>query len=244
MTRLNQIVAVEKGVKAESQRVLTEAYHTAQTGTKFQGISREYTPKDDEGDLLPPELTLVQQSGEDLLDTVGAALARMWDVVATKDTTNCFAAAHIVVNGETIATAVPVTTLLWLEKQLVDIGTFISKLPTLDPGKTWHWSADTGTYMSDPTETVKTHKVLRNHVKAEATAHHPAQVDTYTEDVVAGTWRTTHMSGAFPAARKADLLNRVATLQKAVKFAREEANVSDVTDKKIGDALVEFIFSA
>ena len=72
-------------------------------------------------------------------------------------------------------------------------------------------------------------------MKAEATEKHPAQVEVYYEDVVVGHWRTVKFSGALPASRVKELLERVDKLQQAVKFAREEANDSEVTDQQIGD---------
>lgn len=91
-------------------------------------------------------------------------------------------------------------------------------------------------------DTVRSRKVLRNHVKAEATEHHPAQVDVYTEDVAVGTWTTTKFSGALPATRVRELRDRVVKLQQAVKFAREQANATAVTDAKAGDAVFGYLF--
>ncbi len=58
-------------------------------------------------------------------------------------------------------------------------------------------------------------------MKAEATDKHPAQVGVYYEDVAVGFWRTVKFSGALPAKRVGELLERVEKLQQAVKFARE-----------------------
>jgi hypothetical protein len=91
-------------------------------------------------------------------------------------------------------------------------------------------------------QTIKTKKIPRNHVKAEATEKHPAQVEVYYEDVVVGTWRTIKFSGALPASRVNELLNRVEKLQEAVKFAREEANNTDVTEQKVGAKVFQYLF--
>jgi len=90
-------------------------------------------------------------------------------------------------------------------------------------------------------QTTKTKKIPRNHVKAEATDKHPAQVEVYYEDVVVGYWRTVKFSGALPASRVKELLDRVDKLQQAVKFAREEANNSEVTDQHIGDRFFAYL---
>ena len=44
MARLNQIIAVEKGVKSRSFQELTEAHHVLQKPTMLSGISRTYRP--------------------------------------------------------------------------------------------------------------------------------------------------------------------------------------------------------
>ena len=49
-------------------------------------------------------------------------------------------------------------------------------------------------------------------------------------------------SGALPARRVNELLDRVERLRDAVKFAREEANGAEVTDQRVGDAVFGCIF--
>ncbi|WP_371782083.1 DUF7873 family protein [Streptosporangium subroseum] len=241
-TKLNQILAVEKGVKADTQRKVADAYHAIQKLPLLSGLSRTYQPIDDEGESLPPESTRVQVKADDVLRDVGKTLTRLFDVTATKDWTNTVARADVVVDGRTLLEDVPVTYLLFLEKQLTDIHTMISKLPTLDPSETWTLDASTDSYRTEPVKTTRTKKVLRNHVKAEATEKHPAQVDVYTEDIVVGYWTKVAFSGAMPAAHVRALIERVTKLQDAVKFAREEANVTDVTDRKVGDAIFGYLF--
>ena len=90
---------------------------------------------------------------------------------------------------------------------------------------------------------MKTKKVPRNHVKAEATKEHPAQVEVYHEDVVVGHWRTVRFSGALPARRVNELTDRVERLQRAVKFAREEANLREVEQQEVGAKVFEFLLA-
>jgi hypothetical protein len=104
------------------------------------------------------------------------------------------------------------------------------------------YSADVDYYASDSYQTTKTKKVMKNHVKAEATKEHPAQVETYTEDVVVGYWTTVKFSAAIPAKEKNEMLNRVRELQEAVKCAREEANGMETESKKIGAAVLQYVF--
>jgi hypothetical protein len=241
VTKIHQILAVETGVRQKTNRELTDAYHRIQRQPLITGIARTYRPKDEDGDQLPSETQLVQVQVERVLPTIADNLARLFDVVATKDASNAEARADVVVDGRTILSLVPVTTLLFLEKQLTDLRTVLNALPRLDPAEHWTFDETTGVYRSDVAETTKTKKVPRNHVKAEATDKHAAQVEMYHEDIVVGYWATTKFSGALPASRIATLVDRTDRLLEAVRVAREEANGSEVVDLKIGKDIFDFI---
>jgi len=242
--KLNQIIAIEKGVKSTAFQELTDAHHQLQKPTLLSGISRTYQPKDEEGEQFPPEFTRVQVTADQVVKDTAKILTKLFDVTATKDWANCTAKADIIVDGQTLLRDVPSTYLLFLEKQLVDLHTFVKKLPTLDPAETWNFDSSSDSYVTEPVQTAKTKKVPRNHVKAEATEKHPAQVEVFHEDVVVGYWKTLKFSGALPATRVKELLERVDKLTQAVKFAREEANNLETTEKKTGDALLGYLFGA
>jgi hypothetical protein len=243
MTRLNQIVAVEKGIKSRSFQELTDAHHALQKSSLLSGISRTYRPKDEEGEQLPPESTKVQVKGEETIRQTAEILTKLFDVTATKDWANCTAKADVKVDGTTLIEGVPVSYLLFLEKQLVDLLTFVRKLPVLDAAESWDYDASADCWATDPVQTVRTKKIPRNHVKAEATEKHPAQVEVYYEDVTVGYWKTVKFSGALPAKRINELVERVEKLQQAVKFAREEANNTEVTQQKTGSAIFGYLFA-
>lgn len=240
--KLNQIIAIEKGVKSRCHQELTQAHHGLMKQELMSGISRSYVPKDDDGDKLPDENTKVQVRAEEVIQQTGIILQELFDVTATKDWSNCTARADVVVNGEKLMEAVPVAYLLFLEKQLVDLHTFVKKLPVLDQALDWKYDSATDCMVTGKVASLKTKKVMKNHVRAEATDKHPAQVDTYTEDVVVGTWSTTRLSGALEQKRVKQLLTRVEDLQKSVKLAREQANMSEVTEQHIGAAVFSYLF--
>jgi hypothetical protein len=243
MAKLNQIIAVEKGIKSRSFQELTEAHHALQKPALLSGISRTYRPKDEEGEQLPAESTKVQARAEDILRQTSSILVKLFDVTATKDWANCAAKADVTVDGRAVLNDVPVSYLLFLEKQLTDLHTFIKKLPVLDASESWVFDASADTWATEPVQTLRTKKIPRNHVKAEATEKHPAQVEVYYEDVTVGFWRTIKFSGAMPAKRVNELLERVEKLQQAVKFAREEANNLETTDQKVGDAVFQYLLA-
>lgn len=114
MPRLNQIIAVEKGVKSRSLAELTEAHHQLQKPTLLGGIARTYRPRDEEGETLPPESTRVQVRAEDILRQTAGILTELFDVTATKDWANCEAKADVVIGERVLLRAVPVSYLLFL----------------------------------------------------------------------------------------------------------------------------------
>lgn len=243
MTKLNQLIAIESGVKTKAERAFTDLHHLVAKSPLLNGISRTYQPKNDEGDKLPSESTLVQVKVADVLASVADELKRLFDVTLTKETANAKAKADVVVEGAALLKDVPVTYLLFLEKKLVDIYTFINKLPVLDPASEWTEDSNNGVWRTPPVQTVKTKKIPCNWVKAEATDKFPAQVEIFHEDVIVGTWTKVDYSGAIPQSRKAEILARVEKLQTAVKFAREEANGIDVEDKKVAEKVFGYLFS-
>jgi len=243
MTRLNQLIAIETGVKNQSTRVETDLYHSLDKKPLFAGLSRVYTPKDEEdGDQLPPEATSVQIKTSDVITQLTAALTRLIDVIATKDEANTGARADVTVDGNVIAAAVPVTTLMFLEKETEKLAAFIGRLPVLDPATTWTYDPNRGVHVSKVEQKVRTKKVPRNHVLYEATREHPAQVQMFTEDVPVGTWEKTDFSGAMPADEITAISSRLDKLRTAVKFAREEANMIEVIDVHYGAGIMAYLF--
>ncbi len=243
MAKLNQIIAIEKGIKSQSVQQVAETQRTLQKSSLFSGISRTYRPKDEEGEQLPPESNKVQVTADEIIHETREFLTKLFDITATKDWTNCHARADVVVNGQTLLTQVPVSYLLFLEKQLSDLHAFIKKLPIIDASERWTFDPNSDCWATEPVQTLKTFKMPRNHVKAEATEHHPAQVEVYYEDVTIGYWRTVKFSGALPAQRIHELLNRLEKLQQAVKFAREEANNAEAEEQRVGDRIFNYLFS-
>lgn len=242
MPKLNQTIALSAGKKTRASATNTQIYHKLQKSDLLTGISRLYAPKFENGEELPPESKRVQFTVAEAVRTFRNSTEDLVDIIATVDASNCVAKAPIVVDGKTLAAEVPVPTLLAIEKNLTDQHTFISALPTLDPAYEWAWDDAAGCYRSAPTQTTKTKKVLRNHVKSPATDKFPAQVDVYTEDETIGHWTKTEFSGAIPTSEKNAMLARVNKLSEAVKVAREAANSIEAVNSNIGGPLLDYVF--
>ncbi len=243
MTKLNQLIAVRKGIQSKFERYETELHHMVQKPALLNGINKTYVPKDEEGDHLPSESTRVQLSVAVALTELAKAATRLYDVTLTQESANGEARADVVVDGVPLLLDVPVTYLLFLEKQLVNLSTFVAKLPILDPAQVWTFDEDNRIYRADPVSSVRSKKVPKAFVKYDATDKHPAQVEVFQDELLMGTWTKVDTSGAIPAARRGDLLARIDKLSQAVKYAREEANNLEVTDRHAAEAVFGFLFS-
>lgn len=240
--KLHEVVAIRKGVKSRSYAELTELYRKAQKEDLYAGLSREFAPLDDDGERFPSESRKVQLVAADVLKRARKLRTAYLDIEATQELGNRQASADVEVDGQVILKDMPVTLLIFIEKELTDLHTFIGGLPTLDESKTWNADPNSNLFRTDAARTHKTKKVQRAIVLYDATEHHPAQTQLITEDVTIGHWSTVYTSGALPVPRKEELLERVDALRNAVKRARARANDTEVTKKAIGDALFGYLF--
>ncbi|HVK10241.1 MAG TPA: hypothetical protein VM597_15855 [Gemmataceae bacterium] len=243
MPKLNQVNAIVTARKGDAEKAVTEMYKLIQKEQLFAGRERTYRPTDElNGQRLPPESQKVQQRADDLVRQAVAKWTELWNLVYTQDTGNQKAKADIVVDGKVLLKDVPVTSLLFLDKQVNDLETFVSKLPTPDPAEEWTHDPNSGLLRSRATESLRTSKEPTVIVKYEATKEHPAQTEIYTKDIPVGTWTQILYSGCIQADRKNALLSRIKKLQEAVKIAREQANMIEVERMKAGEPLLAYVF--
>lgn len=239
---LSQIIAVLKDIKELAVQSRSQAEAKFNKPTLFSGISRSYTPKNDEDEQLPSESTAVQVKAGQVIATVQSSLTLLFDMVATQDYANCIAKASIVVDGKVLLADVPATYILFIEKQLSELLSFVKKIPVLDAAESWHFDANQDCYATSASETVRTKKVPQVLELTKATDKFPAQVQVYNEDIGVGRWKTIKYSGALPARELNACIARIEKLQMAVKFAREEANRSEARAQHCGAPLLQYIF--
>ena len=243
MPKLCQVNALVSGRKGEVEKAVTEIYKVVQKPELFTGRERVYRPHDEvNGEKLPRESQKIQFTVAGLIAQAAAKWTELWDLTLTQDSANQTTKADIAVDGKVVMTNVPVTNLLFLEKQVNDVETFVSKLPTPDTGEDWEHDASVGYLRSRSAESLRTKKEPTHYEKAPATKEHPAQVEFFHRDVPVGTWTTTLFSGAIRADEKAAMLVRVKKLKDAIKMAREQANLIDAEVKKSGEALLGYVF--
>ena len=243
MAKLNQIIAVVLGKKAAVEKAKTSVYHDIQKPTLFAGIVKTYAPLNEEGEKFPSERKAVQLKVKDCISSFRSSLTELFDCVATQDAANTEAKADVKIGDTVILEKVPVTTLLFLEKQLTDLNTFVSKLPTLDPAYEWAYDDKTDGYATLPVQTTKTKKVPTAFELSKATDKHPAQVERVDVDILTGYWTTITYSGAIKASERNDMLERIKQLSEAVKMAREEANTREIEFKFIAKKVLDYVFA-
>lgn len=244
MAKLHQILAVESDVRNQAQKDLTTAHHGLQKAEMLLGQQRKYQPKSEDGEKLPAEGNLLQTRVPRVIQETANILTRMFDVTATRDYGNMDAKADVVVDGVTLVKDAPAPYLLWLEKKLADVHTFVCKLPTLPADTEWEWDSNQMCYRNaNEIKTHRTTKIEDFKVIVPATEQHPAQIAKIVKDEVSGYWTTLKYSGAVKVEEVAAMKERVELLMKEVKYAREKANQVEVTDMKLGAGVMKFIFA-
>ncbi len=242
MPKLHQIVAVESSEKTRFERTRTKIYNGLDKDSLFKGMVRKYRPIEEDGDELPDERQEVQLTAQEAIKKFETATSRLIDLTATKDYGNAVARADVKVGDTVIIKDAPVPFLLFLEKQLVDLETFIRRMPTLDRARRWTHDENTGLYESEPEERRSTSKVQKPIVLYDATPEHPAQTQLVTEDVLQGIWTIVNYHGGIKELQREKWLDRVAELRVAVKAARCEANDTEVEQQKVAQKLFDYVF--
>lgn len=248
-TTLHQILAVEKQIKSDTYAELTklnrDAQRTQKDGPLF-GQERIWDPRFESEsplyELLQDQRATVQIRAADLLTRASKILTRLFDLVATKDWANTEASADLVIDdGAVVIEDVPVTFLLFLEKQLTDLETFLRSLPTLDPAHDWTWDPSTRAWRSEVNATARTKKVRKSHVLHPGTDRHAPQVEAYTDDEITGHWMVTQLSGAMDPSVTGGLIERCQTVLAAVRMAREAANNRPAEHVRVGKQIFDYI---
>ena len=250
--KLHTLVAVLQRVKGNKNKAQTMCMRTLGRPELFNGFSRVYSPRDEEGMQYPSELSKVQSAVSKVLEEGLIKPSTNWiDVVYACDRGNQKANADIVVklpSGEkvTVAKDVPASTLVFLEKRLEEMAVILKEVPTLDSSIDWRWDEHVEMYVSNPVSTVKQVKRPTPQVLYEATDKHPAQVELVNIDVPEGIWNKTSLSGAWSPSQKRNALERVSLLLDAVVEARTQANDVDVDLKvdSLGKSVFDFILSS
>jgi hypothetical protein len=237
------LLAFEQDEVNRSKKVLEEAKDTF--GTKqshFDGHERTYHPDSADGDMIDNEYKEVVTTVKQKVDYVSKMLIKSINVVLSKEETNASGAAHAdLIVGEENFGSLSATALLYLEKSLAEIRRIYEGLPTLVPGKSWHYNTDLQLYETEQTVTYRNIKEIVPLMLAPATDKHPAQVKETSQTKKVGEYHETHRSGRIFPKVKSEVLDRIDSLIKAVKLTRERANTAEVKEIKLAEQLFNYI---
>jgi hypothetical protein len=241
--KLHALLAVEGDIKVRAEKILTEAKKTFKDkGAHFTETTRVYNPLNEDGYTEPDEHDPMVTTVDEKLAYVEEHLTRAFDVTLQKEKTNTMASADLIVDGQTIATAVPATVLLNFESKIKDIRSLYAAIPTLPPGTRWaEDKTRDGVFVAPDKKTYRKEKTTVPVVLYEATEKHPAQVQTVNKDIPVGTITTSVKNGCWTVARKSKALARIDALLEATKRARQSANAAVAVEDTIGKQLFEYI---
>jgi hypothetical protein len=242
MPKLHELLAVEGDLKSRTQQTKNAITKLFTDGTG-RLLGRVITYQVDEGeDPRPPEVTELATTAAAELDQFGMVYSQWLDAAIQKEVTNQVTMATVIVEGnDVLNVGLPATALLNLESKLTEIRTVYAGIPTLDPSERWEWDAGSGHYISTERVTNITKKVPQILELSKATEQHPAQVQSYHEDVKVGTRTTLLRSGMLAPMYKQQVLDRIDKLLRAVKEARQRANDVEVDKVNVAKAIFNYI---
>jgi|WetSurMetagenome_2_1015567.scaffolds.fasta_scaffold242732_1 hypothetical protein len=254
MTKLHELLAVQgtanspNNLNGQVAKLRTELAATFEKKRHlFEETRKTFTPNGE--DTLPKieEQKSIQTTVVKEIEWINKHIAKALDVAYQVDLANRVAAADVLTeDNQTLLKAIPATTLLQLEKRVAEWRDLIATIPTLDPSKSFvpDPTVNRGIYKARDVVKIRTKKGKKVYIKYEATKEHPAQTELIDEDIPIGTLQEQEWSAMITPALKADLLDRVEILLRAVSRARSRANEQEieVTDKKIGAKLLDYVF--
>ena len=248
-TVLHELLAVEQGLSETSNRLTKEVTKTLSTKAElFKGQSKEHEIFGDDQQHLKQatQYNEIQSTVDEQLDFLGGELTKYWDVSLQKEEANQRAKENIIVNGKVLAADVPSIVLLSMEKKLGSLLAVYNAIPTLDAATTWEPDPNAERpnvfrtkHATERQQTVTSKKYIEI---SPATVQHKAQIAQQEIVEVVGKYKVTEFSSAISSFEKAARIQRLTTLIRAVKKARQRANNVDVNNElAFGKELLNFI---
>jgi len=248
-TALHEILAVETGLSETANRIQKETTKTLATKeTIFAGMVKAHVLFDESLQHLTQatESKEVQSTATEQLNYATTEIARYWDVTLQKEEANQRAVADIIIDGVSIVSAVPSIVLLSMEKKLTSLIALYNAIPTLDASKSWIKAE------GYPVANVFVTKNQRENQQSltektwvevsPATKEFKAQLVQQEKTTVVGKFIIDEFSGALTSLDKAEKIQRLTSLIRAVKTARQRANMTEVdTGRTFASELFNYI---
>lgn len=252
MSALHEVLAVEQGLAETATRITKEVTKTLATKQSlFSGMEKHHTifAEDQQHLVQAPEIVEVQSTVGQQLDFLSTHLVSYWNVLARKEEANQRASADIVdEDGVLIAKNVPAITLLSLEKKLTGLVGTINSIPTVDSAVSWAPAEDAaikGIYRTvNPVERQQQVQTTKWVEVSPATDKFKAQLAEVEDISIIGKYTVTSYSGALTPLEKANRLEKITKLIRAVKTARQRANQVEVDNSiNLGGDIANYLFN-
>lgn len=245
--KLHELLAVETNLENQANKVRTDLTNSFEKKRHlFEEKITTFIPLAEGQKTTVEAQSNIQSSITAELKWVGNHLSKALDASYQVAESNTQARASIILeDGTLIASDVPATALLELEKRIAEIASLVGAIPTLDPAKGFvpDSARGEGIFRAREITKTRTQKMKKVFVKYEATKEHPAQTELLDQDVPVGTLQEQEWSSLITPAQKSEIVNRVEILARAVRSARSRANDVEVdTSKKIGAKLLSYVF--
>lgn len=243
----HELLAVETSLENQSKKAIADLANTFEKKRHlFEEKRILFTPDAEDAKSVVEAQSDIQTTVKKELNWLRPFIVKALNASFQVANTNMVAKADIVLeDGTVLVKDVPATSLLELEKRMVELQNFITTIPTLDPAKGFVQdpARDGGIYKAREIFKTRTKKEKRVFVKYEATKEHPAQTELLDQDVVVGKLQEQEWSGLLTPAEKSEYLTRVEEVNRAIRQARSRANDQTVdTSKVIGAQLMGYIF--
>lgn len=247
MAKLHELLAALQDRKVQAKKVLDDTRTYLRKNDKFEGFVRSYRPfqvqEGQSADAVIDDKKEVNSVVSEQLDYLKRIVGQALDAEITKEETNASgkAVAELTVDGQSLGTY-SAATFLALLNLLNNLRQVYEAIPTRDANYLWYASSEKrDVWQSEPIIANKTEKRTDFVTVAQATEHHPAQVREVVADKVVGEYKKTLFSGAITSYEKAELLDRLDTLIRAVKEAKSRANEADVKEIKLADKIFNYL---
>ncbi len=244
--KLHELLAVENNLETQATKTRTDLANTFEKKRHlFEEKRVIFTPMEENAKAVVEAQSDIQSSIQKELNWFSGFFAKALDASYKVAETNMSARANIILeDGGVLAESVPATALLELEKRMAELLTLVQTIPTLDPAK--GFSPDDqrgeGYFQARTVRKSRTKKDKVVLVLYPATEQHPAQTQLIDKDVNIGAIEEQEWSSLLTPASKADLINRVEIVARAVRQARSRANEQEVPKVQIANALLNYIF--
>lgn len=248
MSKLHEVLAVEGNLKNQADKVRSDLANTFEKKRHLFEEKRVVFKPYAEGERETVETQSdLQSTVKKELNWIVGHLAKALDTSFQVAEANTRAIADVILDDEAetvLLKGVPATALLELEKRISEIHSLINTIPTLDPAKGFTRDPQReNAFVARETVKTRTKKCVEVIVKYAATKEHPAQTEMINVDKPVGELREQEWSGLITPAEKAELIERVEMVSRAVRKARARANEVETNNSaKIGKKILQFVF--